>query len=429
MAAMAPQEDINPEQLYARLRDIAIGFQALMNTSDTTDGRSAADQQKRAALTVLANNFNLGCGMFVLANSNSGGIFADAESIANHISQETASTIFRWYDQKIATAGFAMVDMIEGCKAHTGGGKNNGHKYRQRGGVGMPDRYDIFTMILIGGSATASFTGLTAAGLNTQVVVGASNYVINTVISLAVKMGTFKAQCDSASETSWNLFKQYTVGQFVPVESCLQKIQYNEAQITYIKTALSSLAVSLGGVTSYVSANAFGNGMSAVYSAIKTNISIPVVDQILRIMSQSYQTVCRMTTASLARRASLRSASSETPPHETAHTQAQVRAEVDAIKRVNKKIKQLVGTEEMLSPEAVEQIIEMLKALPLAEPDNQEANAMTGGRRRRKQGTRKPRKGKKSKTAKRGQKEKSKRKARKGKKSRKTRRGTRHVGK
>ena len=169
--------------------------------------------------------------------------------------------------------------------------------------------------------------------------------------------------------------------------------------------------------------------MTAVYSAIKTNISIPVVDQILRIMSQSYQTVCRMTTASLARRASLRSASSETPPHETAHTQAQVRAEVDAIKRVNKKIKQLIGTEEMLSPEAVEQIIEMLKALPLAEPDNQEANAMTGGRRRRKQGTRKPRKGKKSKTAKRGQKEKSKRKARKGKKSRKTRRGTRHVGK
>jgi hypothetical protein len=461
MAAMTAHSDLNPEQLHASLVEIATGFQQLMNTADTVDGRSAADQSKRATLTVLSNNFNLGCGMLALAESSRTGSLVNPEAVATGIADAVeirnargdvigrGSTINRWYDPKVATTGFAMVNIIEGCKVHSGGRKRKGRRYRQKGGA-MPDRYDIFTYILLGSAGAAAFSGLAAAGVNGSSIVAAADYVIDTVVGFAVKMGTFKAQCETLSDTSWNLFKQYTVGQFVPVETCLQKIQYNEAQLMFIKGSLGGLAVVLGGVTSVISAQSAAGGMKAVYNAVKTNISIPVLDAILRVMSQSASSVCSLAArgrdamaAAAARRSSLRSAASAAAPTSAPATarpaevqqaaQAQAQAEGVAIKTVQEQVNALVKSGGALTPEVVEKIVAQLKAsvaeqggpiLPLAPEDGEEEmKANEGGRRRRRRATRKPRKGKKSKTAKRGRKSKSVRKARKGKQSRKTRRG------
>ena len=448
MAAMAAEQGIDPTILQHQLGQIATGFQQIMNTPDTTDGRSHADQIKRAAVVSLANNFSLGCGMVALVHS------AKPAVVAEHIAAETGSTINRWYDEKTAMTGYAMYNIIEGCAQQSrGGGKGKKRRYRQKGGA-MPDRYDIFTMLLLGSAAAGTVAGVAAAGMNAAMVIDASNYVVDSVISLAVKMGTFKAQCDSASAVSWNLFKQYTVGQFVPVETCLQKIQYNEAQITFIKAALAGLAATLGSVTTYISAQAMGRGMKAVYAAVKEYISIPVVDFIVAKVTESGAAVCAMAArgrdaavAAYQRRASLRSAASgsQSPPQsqpaeveQAANAQAQ--AEGQAIGEVTEELKGLLesagaraGTE--LTEEQVNNILGQLKAyvdgkggpsLGVAPNDGEEEmKADRGGRRRRKRHTRKPRKGKRSKTAKRGRKGKSKRKAPKGKKSRKTRRGTR----
>lgn len=414
MASMAPEQSINSQRLQYELEQIAKGFEDIMNNSDTTDGRSRASLQKKTALMTLSYNFNLGCGMLASVLSD------DPRDLANKIASKTGSTINRWYDEMnemdemAAMIGYAMYDIINGCQQHTrGGGKR---RYRQKGGA-MLDRYDVFTMILLGGSAPLAISGLTAAGLNTSLVVRASNYVIDSVIDLAVKMGTFKAQCDSVSATSWNLLQRYTIGNFVPVETCMQKIQYNEAQITFIKSALSGLAVSLGSVTSYISAEHVGNNAKAVYRAVRENISKPVVDMIVERVSESGAAICNLAT----RR---RDAASSNPVEVQQAAEAQAQSEVQAIDDLNEQIRNVVSSGGPLSSQDAKRIIAQLKKYAKPAAEERAMDLTEGGRRRRKRATRKSKMGKKSKTMKRGRKGKSKRKAHKSKKSRKTRSGT-----
>ena len=211
------------------------------------------------------------------------------------------------------------------------------------------------------------------------------------------------------------------------------------------RIALGGLAVSLGSVTSYITSQNASSGMKAAYNAVKVNISIPVVDQILRKMSQSSEAVCSLAARGMnaamsayQRRATLRSAADESQspsPSQPAEVQqsaeAQAKSEEQAIVAIHKQIKKIVGSG-ALSPEHVDRIITELRnavesqggSVPsLAQSDGEEEMKAERGGRRRKRGTRKPRKGKMSKTAKGGRKGKSKRKASKGKMSRKTRRG------
>lgn len=414
-------QSISPQQLERNLAEIARGFEKIMGNSDTPDGRGSAGKQKKIALMTLSYNFNLGCGMLASIYS------ADSRNIAHRIALDNRSTISRWYnemdemdemdemnkmDKMAADIGEMVYNRaIKGCQQDTrSGGKR---RYRQKGGA-IPDRYDIFTMILLGGSASIAITGVTASGLNAELVVRASEYVIDSVIGLAIKMGTFKQQCDSASATSWNLVQRYTIGMVVPVETCLQKIQYNEAQITLIKAALSGLAITLGGFTSYISANTAKTSVKAIYNSVKQNISIPVVNMIMRRISEFGATICNLAT----RRSDATLNPAEVQEAVEAEAQTQAQAQQNAILDVNEQIKQIINSGGALSPQNFNRIIEELRA---EQPD---ARAVEGGRRRRKRATRKPKMGKKSKTMKRKSKGKSKSKARKGKKSRNMRHRT-----
>lgn len=436
-----PMQSINPQQLEYALVQIAIGFQDIMNSPDTPDGRTQADLKKRVALTTLSNNFNLGCGMLASVHSDDRRTIHPNDKV-NEIANNTGSTINRWYDEKVAMTGYSLLTINNNCKKHIRGGKKK-RSYRQKGGA-MPDRYDVFTMILLGSSAALAVGRLATNQNNFSILAQASNYVVDSVIGFAIKMGTFKEQCDSASATSWNLFQRYTIGNLIPVETCLQKIQYNEAQITLIKAALSGLAITLGGVTSYVSAEHAGNSVKAIYSAVKQNISIPVVDMIMRRVSQSGEELCSLgargrdaAMSAFSRRASLRSAASTTQTLQLSQleevqqaAEAQAQSQQEAILNVNEQIKQLVSSGGALSPEDFNRIIEQLRnpeqraasptALPAEGPDAMEVE----GGRRRKRATRKSKMGKKSKTMKRKSKGKFKSKARKGKKSRNMRRRT-----
>ena len=200
------------------------------------------------------------------------------------------------------------------------------------------------------------------------------------------------------------------------VETCLQKIQYNEAQITLIKAALSGLAITLGGFTSYISANTAKTSVKAIYNSVKQNISIPVVNMIMRRISEFGATICNLAT----RRSDATLNPAEVQEAVEAEAQTQAQAQQNAILDVNEQIKQIINSGGALSPQNFNRIIEELRA---EQPDAMDTTT-TGGRRRRKRATRKPKMGKKSKTMKRKSKGKSKSKARKGKKSRNMRHRT-----
>lgn len=452
MAASEPMQDIamqgiamqsiNPQQLEHALQDIAIGFQNIMNSADTPDGRTQADKEKLVALTTLSNNFNLGCGMLASVRSDERQRIQPIDKV-NEIASNTGSTIFRWYDEKVAMTGYLLLAINNDCKKQTRGGKKK-RSYRQKGGA-MPDRYDVFTIILLGSSAALAVGKLATNQNNFSLLAQASNYVVDSAIGFAIKMGTFKEQCDSASATAFNMLERYTIGNFVPIETCLQKIQYNEAQITLIKAALSGLAMTLGSVTSYISAEYVKNGAKAVYNAVKKQISVPVVDMIMRRVSQSGEALCSLAArgknaamAAYNRRASLRSAVSTNQTLQLSQledvqqaAEAEAQSQQQAILDVNEQIKQLVSSGGAISPEDFNRIIEQLRnpEQPTAPPAEPSDEMEVEGGRRSKCTTRKPKMGKKSKTMKRKSKRNCKSKAHKVKKSRNMRRRTRRAKK
>jgi hypothetical protein len=422
MAAMAV--GIDQKQLQENLTLLAQGFQAEMDSSAVPGGRSQADKMKGQALASLSNNFNLGCGMLAAFSQD------DPLLVANEISGQAGSTINKWYDPDIAMSGFGMVSVVEGCNIVSGGGKKKKGRYIQKGG-NMPDRYDVFTIILIG--ATGAGAIYSFGGQALSMVMGAADFIIQHAVDYAVKLGLFKPQCDGPSGTAWNLFKQYTVGQLVPVETCADKIRYNDAQVLAIKGSLGVLAGLLAPLTAYFTKDFMASGAKGVYNAIKTRISVPVVDAIMSVINRGAEQVCSLASRSsqaIMYRGQVKQnaqATGQAPPAPSAEereaTEQAAMAAADeesrAIATVTDQLKtEMAKVGDNITPETAEQILALLK------------NGASGGaRRRRKRATRKGkgRKGKKSKTAKRGRKSKSVRKVkgRKAKKGKKTRRGTR----
>lgn len=436
MAAMAV--GINQEQLQQSLIPLAQGFQAEMDSSAVPGGRSQADKLKGQALASLSHNFNLGCGMLAAFSQS------DPAIVAQEIARNAGSTIDQWYDADIAMSGFAMVSVVEGCNVVSGGRKRKGRKYKQKGG-GMPDRYDVFTIILIGAAGAAAIYSFGGQALS--MVMNASDFIVQHAVDYAVKLGLFKPQCDGPSGTAWNLFKQYTVGQLVPVETCADKIRYNDAQVMAIKASLGVLAGVLAPLTAYFTKDFMTAGAKGVYNAIKSNISVPVVNAIMYVINSSAGAVCNLASRSkqaIMYRGQVKQsaqATGQAPPAPSAEereaTEQAAMAAADeesrAIATVTDQLKaEMAKVGDNVTPEVAEQIIALLKSQSPPAPAGAsavEGKDNSGGRRRRKRATRKVkgRKGKKAKTAKRGRKSKSVRKAKgkNAKKGKKTRRGTR----
>ena len=442
MAGMAVdfnQAELNNATLEQALVNIARGFETIMRSPDVPDGRSQADKIKGQAIAGLVNNYNIGCGMMAaLVTAQTNNIVNPADVAVHYAS---GSTIASWYDAEIAQSGFGMVLASSGCKL-SGGGKGKRRAYKQKGGAG-PDRYDVFTMILIGAAGTSAVVAYGGQALSA--ITGAANYIVQHTVDYAVTLGLFKPQCDGPSGTAWNLFKQYTVGQLVPVETCVDKIRYNDAQVMAIKTSLSVLAGVLAPLTAYFTKGLVVSSVKSVYNAIKVNISVPVVDAIVGIVNRGTGAVCSVA-SSIASRVTTRSraqqspAPASTPAPASASTEgakqaseaAQMAAEDErsAIDQVTRELQAKVqkavadgGSEE----EVAARIMAILKEKPAAAASASEGEGKSdagGARRRRKRATRKAKgkKTKKSKTAKRGRKSKSAKKGRKGKKAKKAKR-------
>ena len=442
------QAELNTANLERALVTLARGFQYIMGSADVPDGRSKADKAKGQALAGLANNYNIGCGMMaamVTAQTNN---IVNPADVAMHYAN--GSTITTWYDAETAQSGFGMVLATSGCKM-SGGGKGKRRAYKQKGGAG-PDRYDVFTIILIGAAGTSAVVAF--GGQIITALTGAANFIVQHTVDYAVTLGLFKPQCDGPSGTAWNLFKQYTLGNLVPVESCIDKIRYNDQQVMAIKTSLGVLAGLLAPATAYFTKDFVTSGAKAVYNAIKVNISVPVVDAIVGLVNKGTGAVCSV--ASVASRMITRSRASQTPAPASkpasvpapasastesarqAGEAAQMAAEDErsAIETVTSQLQKEVakavaegGSEEDVAAKIVATLKKYKPSAPApASASEGEGKSDAGGaRRRRKRATRKGKakgkKAKKSKTAKRGRKGKSAKKGRKGKKGKKTRRG------
>ena len=429
----------NPKvaELANNIRAIVSGYNEVLQTYETPDGKSAAAQQKLQAVIVLTNSFNAACGMM--------DAFTEQPPLTTYNELTTRGMDGRpiptpELDEKTQIGVRAMIyaeNMQAGqCPVPVQmfmGGKGNKYKRIQKGGEGESfDRYDAFTMMLLGtalvGGAVAY--GPTALGYAMQ----ASQYVLNSTIDYAVQLGIFKQQCDGAAGTTWNLVKQYSIGMYLPVETCIDKIRYNQQQIAAIQASLSLVASVLTPLTIYLTKDLAVKSIKAVYSRVKENISVPVVDLIVAAVSKGTNVACavasaaasRVTTRSRAQQSSAPAAAEQTE----AATQQAADEETRAIATVTDQLKtEMAKVGDNVTPEVAEQIIALLKSQSPPAPAGAsavEGKDNSGGRRRRKRATRKVkgRKGKKAKTAKRGRKSKSLRKGKKGKgkKGKRTRR-------
>lgn len=444
MAAMTT--GINPHELHASLLAVAQGFQQVLDSSAVPGGRSQADRTKAIALPSLASNFTVGCGMLAVLDQS-----RDAAAVARAIAAEANSTIGRWYDPKYAAAGTAMVSIVDGCGMFGGKRRRRGKKAKrpQHGGA-MPDRYDVFTMIILGAVGASVYAGLSAYGMGMHSVVNGANYIVGKVVDYAMSLGLFKPQCDTITATGFNLLKQYTIGTVIPVETCLDKIRYNDAQMTAIKTSLSALAAVLGPITAYFTARSAGGALKDVYAMIKTRISIPCVDLISAGVSRASGAVCdlasrgKSATMGAIQRARRPLTADETPQETRQAAEVQATAEVDTVKQVADHIAEILK-DKQLNEATINEVSDYLRGLaaqhgaPTSETSEQEEARTDGlsadsdaddamkdaegkeGGRRKKRITRRGKKGRKAKTVKKSRKGRS-RKAAKAKKTKKTRR-------
>ena len=332
------------------------------------------------------------------------------------------------------SVGFGLTDtknQLATCGPRRGGRKGK-KGMKQHGGLGMPDRYDILTMILLG---TAGAQALSAAGGASAVSDGglaAFNYVSNMVIDYAISIGLFKQPCGGPSATSWNILLRATIGAAgIPVESCADKIMYNDQQVMAIKTMLVTLCGTLGGVTAAYTANSIGRGMSYVYQSIKENISKPIFDYIMFKIAQGVSafqsgvlTVCQLVTGKSGQAPATKEQADQAS---NGGSELEKKALEEATAEVSALIASVVKSGGGLSLEQAQAIVAQLKQAKIQTDPVMAATFSVPGkggsgkpRRRRTKATtrkgKKVKKGKKSKTVKRGRKPKSSRKGRNVKK-------------
>ncbi len=336
--------------------------------------------------------------------------------------------------------GFGLTDtknQLATCGPRRGGRKGK-KGMKQHGGFRTPNRYDILTMILLG---TAGAQALSAAGGASAVSNGglaAFNYVSNMVIDYAISIGLFKQPCGGPAATSWNILLRATIGAAgVPVESCADKIMYNDQQVIAIKAMLVTLCGTLGGVTAAYTASYIGHGMSYVYQSIKENISKPIFDYIMLKIAQGVSafksgvlTVCQLVTGNSGQAPATKEQADQAS---NGGSELEAKALSEAEAEVRALIASVVKSGGGLSLAQAEEIVAQLKqakiqtepvmdaTFPKRSDAEKEGGSGKPRRRRTKATTRKGKKvkkgkrGKKSKTVKRGRKPKSSRKVKKGK--------------
>uniref|UniRef100_A0A6C0LGM9 Uncharacterized protein n=1 Tax=viral metagenome TaxID=1070528 RepID=A0A6C0LGM9_9ZZZZ len=423
--------------LQQAVLQIAREFDTVLSSSEVPGQNSAASIIKGQQIAALVSVYSNGIGM----------LSAMMEIPVSHVMQMVdqasgrGATINTYIGGDMGTSvGFGLTDtknQLATCGPRRGGRKGK-KGMKQHGGLGIPNRYDILTMILLG---TAGAQALSAAGGASAVSNGglaAFNYVSNMVIDYAISIGLFKQPCGGPAATSWNILLRATIGAGgIPVESCADKIMYNDQQVIAIKAMLVTLCGTLGGVTAAYTASSIGRGMSYVYQSIKENISKPIFDYIMLKIAQGVNairsgalTVCQYVTGSSGQAPATKEKADQAS---NAGSQLEAKALTEAEAEVRALIASVVKSGGGLSLAQAEAIVAQLKQAKIQTdpvmaatfPERSAAEKEGGSgkprRRRTKATTRKGKKvkkgkrGKKSKTVKRGRKPKSSRKVKKGK--------------
>merc|ERR1711871_83535 len=425
----------NPDLLRSALVTIARRFEMRLGDAD-------APERKGGDLTSLVTNFSLGVGVLAGMQPVQPPV-QEIEALMASIAEEAGSTILRWVEEGPVKAGAFVTGMVIGNATQCGlGGKLGGskkgsnkkrrnRKYKQKGGDGL-DRYDVFTYILLASAATGLALTYGEAVLGGAAV--ACNMGVQNVINYSIQLGLFKTQCATPAGTAWSLFKQYTIGQAIPVETCIDKIVFNNNQVAKIKVSIMSLAGLLAPLTVYMSKDLLKSGFSAAFNQVKTRVSIPIVDMLNSMISYSKAAICsvaargyqavqqKYNTRFAARSAAAQAETEEAPQTQEQEQEAeqQQEAQVNAIDELKAQIQAAVDAGTPL-----EALVDQIKAQvdqgtgaqgTGAQGTGAEQMAEEGGaKRRRKRATRKlkGKRGKKSKTAKRGRKSKSLRKGKK----------------
>merc|ERR1711871_571435 len=411
----------NPDLLRSALVTIARGFEMRLGDAD-------APERKGGDLTSLVTNFSLGVGVLAGMQPVQPPV-QEIEALMASIAEEAGSTILRWVEEGPVKAGAFVTGMVIGNATQCGlGGKLGGSKKVViKGGDGL-DRYDVFTYILLASAATGLALTYGEAVLGGAAV--ACNMVVQNVINYSIQLGLFKTQCATPADTAWNLFKQYTIGQAIPVETCIDKIVFNNNQVAKIKVSIISLAGLLAPLTVYMSKDLLSSGFLAMFNQVKTRISIPIVDMLNSMLSHSkaaicsvaargYQAVQQKYKTRFAARAAAEAQTQEVPQTQEQNeeeAEQQQEAQVNAIDQLKAQIQAAVDAGTRLE-DLVDQIkVQVDQEATVSEGTGAEQMAEEGGaKRRRKRATRKlkGKRGKKSKTAKRGRKSKSLRKGKK----------------
>jgi hypothetical protein len=420
--------------LQQAVLQIAGEFDVVLSSSEVPGQKGAASIIKGQQIAALVSVYSNGVGML------SAMMNIPVAQVMQMVDQSSGrgATINTYIgrDGTMGTSvGFGLTDtknQLATCGPRRGGRKGK-KGIKQHGGLGMPDRYDILTMILLG---AAGAQALSSAG-GIQVVstggLNAFNYISDLVVDYAIGLGLFKQPCGGPAATSWNLFMRYTIGGVgIPVESCQDKIMYNDRQVMQIKALLIALGGTLGSVIGAYTSATIGSGISAVYTSIKENISKPIFDYIMLKIAQGVGafksgavTVCQLVTGS-RRQAPSTKEQADQASNGGVDVEAKALSEAEA--EVRALIASVVKSGGALSLEQAQAIVAQLKqAKSQTDPAMQatfsdgKGGSLKPRRRRIKATTRKGKKvkkgkrGKKSKTVKRGRKPKSSRKVKKRK--------------
>lgn len=434
------------DQVIATLQQavlqIAREYDTVMSSSEVPGQRGSASVIKGQRIAALVSVYTNGIGMLSAMMGEPvsnvmqmvGDQFARGAPINTYIGQNPEQVRMGF------EVGFGLTDtknQLATCGPRRGGRKGK-KGMKQHGGFRTPNRYDILTMILLG---TAGAQALSAAGGASAVSNGglaAFNYVSNMVIDYAISIGLFKQPCGGPAATSWNILMRATIGAAgVPVESCADKIMYNDQQVIAIKAMLVTLCGTLGGVTAAYTASYIGHGMSYVYQSIKENISKPIFDYIMLKIAQGVSafnsgvlTVCQLVTGNSGQAPATKEQADQAS---NGGSELEAKALTEAEVEVRAIIASVVKSGGGLSLAQAEAIVAQLKeakihtepVMDATFPKRLDAEKEGGSgkprRRRTKATTRKGKKvkkgkrGKKSKTVKRGRKPKSSRKVKKGK--------------
>lgn len=425
--------------LQQAVLQIAGEFDNVLSSSEVPGQKGAASIIKGQQIAALVSVYSNGIGMLSammnipvtnvmqMVDQSSGRGATRGATINTYIGRDDGGNMG-------TSVGFGLTDtknQLATCGPRRGGRKGK-KGMKQHGGLGMPDRYDILTMILLG---TAGAQALSAAGGASAVSNGglaAFNYVSNMVIDYAISIGLFKQPCGGPAATSWNILLRYTIGAGgIPVESCADKIMYNDQQVMQIKAMLVALGGTLGGVTAAYTANSIGRGMSYVYQSIKENISKPIFDYIMFKIAQGVSafksgvvTVCQLVTG---KRGQAPATKEQADQASNGGSEVEAKALSEAEAEVRALIASVVKSGGGLSLEQAEAIVAQLKQAKIqtdpvmaatfpgkggsGKPRSRRTKATTRKGKKVKKGKR----GKKSKTVKRGRKPKSSRKVKKRK--------------